>query len=71
MERPHPTGPPADRRDLFGGDQSTDTGPACPLPLDLLLRQLDKGDLNGNAEIGGTVPMWQWIGDEGATTFSY
>jgi predicted peroxiredoxin len=24
-----------------------------------------------NAELGGTVPMWQWIGDEGATTFSY
>lgn len=20
---------------------------------------------------GGTVPMWEWIGDEGATTFSY
>jgi hypothetical protein len=24
-----------------------------------------------NAEMGGTVPMWQWIGDEAATTFSY
>ena len=24
-----------------------------------------------DAEMGGTVPMWQWIGDEGATTFSY
>jgi hypothetical protein len=24
-----------------------------------------------NAELGGTVPMWQWIGDEGATTFSF
>jgi len=24
-----------------------------------------------NAELGGTVPMWQWIGDDGATTFSY
>ncbi|HWD47565.1 MAG TPA: peroxiredoxin, partial [Actinomycetota bacterium] len=23
------------------------------------------------AELGGTVPMWQWIGDDGATTFSY
>ena len=24
------------------------------------------------AELGGTVPMWQWIGDEAApTTFSY
>jgi predicted peroxiredoxin len=34
-------------------------------------KQLDKGNLLSNAEIGGTVPMWQWIGDEGATTFSY
>jgi hypothetical protein len=24
-----------------------------------------------NAEIAGTVRMWQWIGDDGATTFSY
>ena len=22
-------------------------------------------------QLGGTVPMWQWIGDEGATSFSY
>jgi len=32
---------------------------------------LDKNTLVKNAELGGTVPMWQWIGDEGATTFSY
>ncbi len=24
-----------------------------------------------NAEIGGTVVMWEWIGNDGATTFSY
>jgi predicted peroxiredoxin len=41
----------------------------CPICFDA--RQLDKGDLLPNAEIAGTVPMWQWIGDEGATTFSY
>jgi hypothetical protein len=22
-------------------------------------------------QIQGSVPMWKWIGDEGATTFSY
>jgi hypothetical protein len=27
--------------------------------------------LISSAEIQGTVPMWTWIGDEGATTFSY
>jgi predicted peroxiredoxin len=41
----------------------------CPICFDA--RQLDKGALLHNAELGGTVPMWQWIGDEGATTFSY
>lgn len=34
-------------------------------------RQLDKGTLPPNAEIAGTIPLWEWIGDEGATTFSY
>ena len=24
-----------------------------------------------NAEIGGTVVMWKWIGTDAATTFSY
>jgi predicted peroxiredoxin len=41
----------------------------CPICFDA--RSLDKSDLVDNAELGGTVPMWQWIGDEGATTFSY
>ena len=41
----------------------------CPICFDA--KQLDKGDLIANAEINGTVPMWQWIGDEAATTFSY
>jgi predicted peroxiredoxin len=41
----------------------------CPICFDA--KKLDKGDLIANAEIAGTVPMWQWIGDDGATTFSY
>ena len=41
----------------------------CPICFDA--RKLDKGMLIGNAEMGGTVPMWNWIGDEAATTFSY
>jgi predicted peroxiredoxin len=40
----------------------------CPICFDA--RQLDPGGLLPNAELNGTVPMWQWIGD-GATTFSY
>ena len=33
--------------------------------------QLDKGSLLSNAELAGTVQLWEWIGDQGATTFSY
>jgi predicted peroxiredoxin len=41
----------------------------CPICFDA--RKCDKSQLVGNAELAGTVPMWQWIGDEGATTFSF
>jgi predicted peroxiredoxin len=41
----------------------------CPICFDA--KRLDKDALIDGAEIGGTVPMWQWIGDDGATTFSY
>jgi predicted peroxiredoxin len=41
----------------------------CPICFDA--RHLDKGLLIAGAELQGTVPMWGWIGDEGATTFSY
>jgi predicted peroxiredoxin len=41
----------------------------CPVCFDA--RKLEHSTLVTNAELGGTVPMWQWIGDDGATTFSY
>lgn len=41
----------------------------CPICFNA--RHLDGGDLVGNAELGGTVPMWEWIGDEPVATFSY
>ncbi len=41
----------------------------CPICFNA--RKLDDTRLLANAELGGTVPMWEWIGDEGATTFSY
>jgi predicted peroxiredoxin len=40
-------------------------------PLCFTAKGLDEASLIPNATIGGTIPMWQWIGDEGATTFSY
>jgi predicted peroxiredoxin len=41
----------------------------CPICFDS--RHLATDDLGSNAELGGTVPMWEWIGDEPANTFSY
>ena len=41
----------------------------CPICFDA--KKLDKAALIAGAELQGTAPMWQWIGDEGATTFSY
>ncbi|SNS85710.1 Predicted peroxiredoxin [Geodermatophilus saharensis] len=41
----------------------------CPICVEA--KQLDAGQLIGNAELAGTIPLWNWIGDEGATTFSY
>jgi predicted peroxiredoxin len=41
----------------------------CPICFDA--RKNDKGNRVINAEMGGTVSMWDWIGDEAATTFSY
>ncbi len=40
-------------------------------PICFTAKQLDDTRLIAGAELGGTVPMWAWIGDEGATTFSY
>ena len=40
-------------------------------PICFTAKHLSEGALLGNATLGGTVPMWEWIGDEPATTFSY
>jgi len=40
----------------------------CPICFDA--KKLDKAGLIAGAELAGTVPLWDWIGD-GATTFSY
>ncbi|HET7653104.1 MAG TPA: peroxiredoxin [Acidimicrobiales bacterium] len=41
----------------------------CPVCFNA--KRLDEGQLIAQAEIQGTIPLWNWIGDEGATTFSY
>lgn len=41
---------------------------ACPICFNA--RGADEATLVPNARLGGTVQLWEWIGD-GATTFSY
>ena len=41
----------------------------CPICFNA--KQLDQAGLIKGAELAGTIPLWDWIGDEGATTFSY
>ncbi len=55
--------------DLMGRYQAAGgTFLVCPLCFNA--RQIAEGSLIPNASLGGTVQLWEWIGD-GATTFSY
>jgi len=41
----------------------------CPICFNS--KNLDDATLITGAELQGTVPLWEWIGDDAATTFSY
>jgi len=41
----------------------------CPICFEA--KGLEKSELIDGADVGGTVPMWNWIGDGPAVTFSY
>jgi predicted peroxiredoxin len=40
-------------------------------PICFHAKKLSPESLISGAELQGTVPLWAWIGDEAATTFSY
>jgi predicted peroxiredoxin len=40
-------------------------------PICFSARKLDEGQLVANARLGGATPLWEWIGDDNATVFSY
>jgi predicted peroxiredoxin len=42
---------------------------ACPVCIGA--RKLDGAELTANAQVAGATPLWQWIGNGPATTFSY
>jgi predicted peroxiredoxin len=41
----------------------------CPVCFNS--RKLDESELAANARLGGATPLWEWIGDDHATVFSY
>jgi predicted peroxiredoxin len=41
----------------------------CPICFNA--RKLDEAQLVPNARLAGATPLWQWIGDEAASVFSY
>ena len=41
----------------------------CPICFNA--RKLDESQLVGNAKLGGATPLWDWVGEGGATVFSY
>jgi predicted peroxiredoxin len=40
-------------------------------PICFTAKNLSPASLIGGAELQGTIPLWEWIGDEAVTTFSY
>ena len=60
--------PPLER--LF--DQFTQGGGellVCPICANA--RKLDEGELVANSRLAGATPMWDWVGDDAVTVFSY
>jgi predicted peroxiredoxin len=41
----------------------------CPICLNS--RGLEGAELVGNARVAGATPLWEWIGNDTATVFSY
>ena len=41
----------------------------CPICFNT--RKLVESELVANARLGGATPLWEWIGDDHATVFSY
>jgi predicted peroxiredoxin len=40
-------------------------------PICVHAKKIDDSTFIHGAELGGTVPLWQWIGEGAATTFSF
>jgi predicted peroxiredoxin len=50
---------------------SENGGQLLVCPICAKARKVDEADLVANARLAGATPLWEWIGDEAATVFSY
>ncbi|MCX6395565.1 MAG: DsrE family protein [Propionibacteriales bacterium] len=57
-------------QDLVGRYQAAG-GRFLVCPLCFNSKQLDAEQIAENAALGGTVQLWEWIGEDNAVTFSY
>lgn len=60
--------PPIER--LFA-QYAEEGGELLVCPICVTSRGLDGTEFVANATIGGGTPLWDWIGEEAATVFSY
>jgi len=55
---------------LFG-QYADGGGELLVCPICFSARKLDESQLVQNARLAGATPLWDWIGDDEATVFSY
>jgi predicted peroxiredoxin len=60
--------PPLSR--LFG-QYADGGGELLVCPICFSARKLDESQLVSNARLAGATPLWDWIGDDETTVFSY
>jgi predicted peroxiredoxin len=55
---------------LFG-QYADGGGELLVCPICFSARKLDESELVANARLAGATPLWEWVGDDDATVFSY
>lgn len=55
---------------LFG-QYADGGGELLVCPICAQARSVEESQLVGNARLAGATPLWEWIGDDDATVFSY
>jgi hypothetical protein len=53
------------------GQYAEGGGELLVCPICFSARRLDDSQLAQNARLAGATPLWEWIGDDDVTVFSY